>query len=338
MLSMKEFHEIANLFPLLAEESIEFRGMVESVKKVGLLEAITLLDDKILDGRNRERASEKAGLESKYEQYIGNDPFGFVAAKNLHRRHLTTAQLAFIAAELVTIQHGGDRKSYQASNSRLDRKTNAKAAKDLGIGETSVQTARRIKKDGIPEVVAAAKAGKVTLNAADDVSKLSKEEQPKALESAIAKKRKSKGSGPKANHQPLARKTNHQPPRNMRPLKELGLTPEQVDPELADNPFEFARRYGHVNLFTKDQIKEDREKTVFGQWIGVIKDLKRPLEELLKIPEFSEARLEAWLNRTSDPVKYAERLAWLQRILNTIEQAAESVTKHIKWLSEKQPK
>lgn len=56
-----EFHEIANVFPLLEGE--DYSKLVEDIREHGLLDAITLYEDKILDGRNRYRACLDAGVE-----------------------------------------------------------------------------------------------------------------------------------------------------------------------------------------------------------------------------------------------------------------------------------
>ncbi|MCD6295935.1 MAG: ParB N-terminal domain-containing protein, partial [Deltaproteobacteria bacterium] len=52
-----EFHEIANMFPLM--EGTEFDALVTDIKENGLLEPIWLYENKILDGRNRYRACQE---------------------------------------------------------------------------------------------------------------------------------------------------------------------------------------------------------------------------------------------------------------------------------------
>ena len=330
---MKEFHEIANLFPLLAEESIEFKGMVESHKKVGLLEAITLLDNKILDGRNRERVCEKVGIEPRYEQFIGNDPFAFVAARNLHRRHLTTAQLAFIAAELVTMQHGGNRKSDQVSNSTLDRNTNAKAAKDLGIGETSVRTARRIKKDGIAEVVIAAKAAKINLNTADDISKLPKEDQSEALATKLAGKKGRIRKKPKAKQPKL---TPYE--RELQVREKLGadkpikwLTREEIEPGFKGSSVEFVARNGFVRLETREKHEASLDRMALGTIIGVLKKIKSSCKEMVGARRFPIETLSQWVDRLG-PERRDERKALLIEMLDFVTQAGELSRQYSDWL------
>lgn len=46
-----EFHERANIFPLMEEEELD--ELIANIEKIELLEPIVLYEDKILDGKNR---------------------------------------------------------------------------------------------------------------------------------------------------------------------------------------------------------------------------------------------------------------------------------------------
>ena len=95
------FHEYANLFPLLDGDG--FNELVADLKANGLIEPITLHEQKILDGRNRYRACVESGVEPQYRQYAGTDPLGFVISANLHRRHLSETQKSDIGLKLLPI-------------------------------------------------------------------------------------------------------------------------------------------------------------------------------------------------------------------------------------------
>jgi ParB-like nuclease domain len=82
-------HPAADLFPLLEVESPEFGELVQDIREHGLLQPIVLCDGKILDGRNRYRACQHAGVEPRYEEWSGESPTAYVLSLNLHRRHLT---------------------------------------------------------------------------------------------------------------------------------------------------------------------------------------------------------------------------------------------------------
>lgn len=113
-----EYHPLADIFELI--EGDEFTNLVEDIKEQGLLEPITLLDGKILDGRNRYRACLEAGEDpifvaygdkSAYENFpydvesFGDldDPASYVMSRNIMRRHLNTSQRALLAAKLKKI-------------------------------------------------------------------------------------------------------------------------------------------------------------------------------------------------------------------------------------------
>ena len=79
----------------------EFDNLVSDIKKRGLLEPVWLTPAGVLlDGRNRARACEAAGVNIKTRIYTGGDPVGFVVSMNLTRRHLTTGQRAMLALEV----------------------------------------------------------------------------------------------------------------------------------------------------------------------------------------------------------------------------------------------
>jgi phage N-6-adenine-methyltransferase len=97
---MKDFHPVANLFPLMAEA--EFDALVADIAEHGQHEAIWLYEDKVLDGRNRLRACEMLGLAPEFREYTGDDPQSFVVSLNLHRRHLTREQRDDVIRQLRT--------------------------------------------------------------------------------------------------------------------------------------------------------------------------------------------------------------------------------------------
>lgn len=166
-----KFHSLAELFPLI--EHGDFTKLVDDIKTNGLREPIWLYEDQILDGRNRWRACEAAGVEPAFRTYTGADPVGFVVSLNLHRRHLTLSQRAALAARLETLKHGGTR---QDANLHLEV-SRARAAELLNVSERSVASASKVLEHGAPNLVLAVEQGEVSVSAAADVAELPKEEQ-----------------------------------------------------------------------------------------------------------------------------------------------------------------
>jgi N6-adenosine-specific RNA methylase IME4 len=95
-------HPLAQKFPLMKGEA--FEELKESIRQRGQLEPGTLLDGKLLDGRNRQEACRELGVPFKVVEWSsrrGETPAGFVDAMNLKRRHLNKGQEAAIAAALL---------------------------------------------------------------------------------------------------------------------------------------------------------------------------------------------------------------------------------------------
>ena len=59
------FHPFSEIWPLLEGEA--FDDLATDIAANGLLVPIMLYQDKILDGRNRDRACVEAGVEPRYE-------------------------------------------------------------------------------------------------------------------------------------------------------------------------------------------------------------------------------------------------------------------------------
>jgi N6-adenosine-specific RNA methylase IME4 len=94
-----EDHPIAAIFPLMS--SVEFKELVEDIKKQGLKDEICLFEDKILDGRNRYRACVTAKMPVKTHTFCGTflEAIHYVWSKNFVRRHLNPSQSAVADAK-----------------------------------------------------------------------------------------------------------------------------------------------------------------------------------------------------------------------------------------------
>ena len=95
-----EFHEVASIFPLMSDEEIQ--RLADDIKEHGLREAIWLHPDgRIVDGRNRWLACEKAGVQPSFRNWNGEGSLiAFVVSLNLHRRHLDESQRAMVGARI----------------------------------------------------------------------------------------------------------------------------------------------------------------------------------------------------------------------------------------------
>ena len=99
-------HPVASLFPMIDDDALN--ALAEDIKKNGQREPILVafLDGRelnepvIVDGRNRFKACEIAGVEPEFSNDYVMEPHEigpWVISHNLHRRHLTTSQKAAVA-------------------------------------------------------------------------------------------------------------------------------------------------------------------------------------------------------------------------------------------------
>lgn len=93
-------HQIADLFPLIKENTREFRDLVGSIEEDGLIDPIVLHGDVLVDGRNRLAACKEAGVEPRFVQWESLKPKSsleeWIYSRNINRRHLTPDQVVSI--------------------------------------------------------------------------------------------------------------------------------------------------------------------------------------------------------------------------------------------------
>ena len=154
----KADHPLTAIFPLI--EGDAFQELVADIKAHGLCEAIWLYEDQILDGRNRYRACEAAGIEPRFTTYDGDNPLAFVISLNLKRRHLTAPQLAFVALDIERVEAEFAKERMLAG--KKDPKQNVagghardKAANLVGVNRQYISDAKKISKadNGVANLV-----------------------------------------------------------------------------------------------------------------------------------------------------------------------------------------
>ena len=152
-------HPFADILPLLEGEP--FEALVADIKANGLLQAITIYGNMVLDGRNRLRACDAAGVEPRFVEYDGGDPLSFVLSQNLHRRHLDELQRAMIAAKLANMP--AHRPADKSANLRTSQ---SEAAAKLNVSERTVSSAVGVRAHATPELIEAVEQGKIKVSVA----------------------------------------------------------------------------------------------------------------------------------------------------------------------------
>ena len=153
-------HPLADLFPLI--EGQQFDELVASIRENGQFDAIVLLDGAILDGRNRFRACKAAGVQPRFENFTGTNPAKFVAAKNVHRRNLTTNELALIAAKMANLAHGSNQFGRTQKEEGVETPSSvslSEAAKIMGVDRRTVISAKTVLDHGSEVDIAAIRKG-----------------------------------------------------------------------------------------------------------------------------------------------------------------------------------
>jgi ParB-like chromosome segregation protein Spo0J len=169
------FHPASRVFPLM--EGDDLAALAEDIRKHGLREPIVVLDGDVLDGRNRLRACEMAGVEPAFREIDldGQSPTEYVISENLHRRHLTTSQRAAVAVEALPMleaeglerQREGGRNKVPANlrEAPRQRESTTRAAKTVRVSGRIVTEAKAVK-EASPETFEEVKAGEMTVHAA----------------------------------------------------------------------------------------------------------------------------------------------------------------------------
>lgn len=192
-----EFHPAAGMFDLMVqyerglllnvEENKEWRRFVDSLRINGQQVPITLYKGKILDGRNRYLALRSLSQPVEYVEYEGDNPKLQSVILNLHRRHLTTGQIAMLLAEFVLPEERKKAKKRQAATRKRgtespspDKSGNGEgeaadaAGKRGGISGDTVRQAAKLAESNHPEDVrnvGLIRAGKASVGGASAAQK-----------------------------------------------------------------------------------------------------------------------------------------------------------------------
>jgi hypothetical protein len=211
------FHPYAELFPPMT--SAEFYGLCADIARLGLQEEIVLYEGKILDGRSRYLACLLKGVTPRFREYAGEcggSALAFVASKNIHRRHLTDGQRAWLASRLKPLfeeeaqlrQRAGLKVGDSAPRLGEFSQTGKheeygpsaqKAAQLMKVSDFSVKAADTVKNHGVPQLADALAAGKIAVSTAACIAKLPAEQQH-AVVAAVATSLKPKQALAQVTH------------------------------------------------------------------------------------------------------------------------------------------
>ena len=176
------FHPACLAFPELPKD--ELQSLAADIKKHGLLNAITLLNNQILEGRSRYKACKIAGVEPHFVEWAGTgSPTEWVISQNLIRRHLTSSQRAVVALELLPLLEAeakdrqrlscgrGKKGVKKSSNSTTNGRATETAARMTHSNFSYVAAAKDIKEHA-PELLDGVRDGRLSIPEAKMLAKL----------------------------------------------------------------------------------------------------------------------------------------------------------------------
>lgn len=183
-----EVHPAAAHLPIMSDGELEV--LAKDVRERGLIHPVVLFEGKVIDGRNRLKACELAGVQPTTIEWVktGDESVvKFVVASNLLRRHLNESQRGMLAADLLEMYRA---EAHTAKTAHLKRGTEIpesapgrtraaeKAAADVGAATRTVERAKFVAEKS-PELAEKVRKGEATLKQAE--KELRRAEQKEAV-------------------------------------------------------------------------------------------------------------------------------------------------------------
>lgn len=187
-----EFHPYAAVLPMLG--TVELNELAADIQANGLRAPITLLDGKILDGRNRYKACQIVKVEPRFRDFNGEgDPVDFIVSVNIKRRHLNNSQKALVMAKVLDLPRGNPKlkssKSPANPNSaqNAELKTVAQAAKEIEVSPRTVGQAKQVLREAPEETIRQVERGEKSVAKAVKEIKATKEKEEAVKEKQLDK-------------------------------------------------------------------------------------------------------------------------------------------------------
>ena len=289
-----EHHPFTQIWPLLNLE--DFEKFKQDIAANGQRLPILTYKGMVIDGRNREVACKKLGIEPRYEDsgaQSESDALGLVVSLNEHRRHLSEDQRASAADKLANIIHGHNQhvEKIEDISQEISSKINEggkhamsmlTAARAMNVAPMRVARIRGIRKHGGQAAVDEVIAGKIPLTT--QYEKIMRQSSDKAKPSRL-------------------RKIIPTPAREFARMPTF--TPQEVDPEFTGTPTEFTDKYGHVQVMTAEQYATTR----YSDWALAMRSLAKYAKSMPGLPEVDHN----WLRSPK-----ARDVGWMIEALNVL--------------------
>lgn len=193
MVQIKSVSKHANFYPMLSEEALA--ELAADIKENGQQSPITVTADGVLlDGRNRLKACEIAGVEPRVTIHQGDDEGAFVRSSN-ERRHQSTGSRAMSTA--LSLQADGYRRNGRWKRGSVDNGESSNNG-EFGAWQFAMKRAGRVL-DELPELAQSVIDGEVALDdayrQADAKLKARKAEEQRRIEEARDEQKREDSAG-----------------------------------------------------------------------------------------------------------------------------------------------
>lgn len=195
---MKEYtiHPVADIFPMMNEA--EYKDLVQDIRDKGLLEPIWLYQEQIIDGRNRFKACQEAGVTPVFRNYEGSGSLTeFVVSLNLRRRHLSSEQKAIVGIKMLPhLEEEAKQRQIRKPNSVTEKipeqnggESRNRAAAMVNVNPHYISDAKKIQEKA-PELINRMASGEFKIAEAKQVAVLSADTRKMILDSVDNKEYK----------------------------------------------------------------------------------------------------------------------------------------------------
>lgn len=176
--------EFKNLIPPLSPE--ERQGLESSLLKEGCRDALVLWGDILIDGHNRYEICTKHNIPYKTVQreFESREAvIEWIILNQFGRRNLPAHERARLALRLKPViaekakEQQGERTDICQNSDRSSIDTKRELAKLAGVSHDTIAKVERIEEEAPEPVVTASRQGRISVNAAYQVTKLEPEEQ-----------------------------------------------------------------------------------------------------------------------------------------------------------------
>lgn len=194
-----EFHEAACIFPMMTDEQLD--SLAKDIQTNGLIVPISVMNGKIIDGRNRWMACLKISKTPKTIVVSPTDPIAYVLSMNRERRHLDDGQAAMAGARGKELYEKQAKERMKASGEKFGKgmdncphpiadkgKSRDKAGEAVGVSGKQVDRASKVLIYGSKSLIEACDKGEVAVSAAAKLAVL-----PKSIQSEVIKQARDDG-------------------------------------------------------------------------------------------------------------------------------------------------